>query len=167
MRPVRSPVRERLTSLLRAASGLIVALALMSCAGGPLQGYPGTSRPDNETALVEVERTTRSPLAANVRITSIDAPRGEVIPMTARRVRLLPGEVCVGAVASVSALIQQAAELCFDASAGAIYEIRVLVAGTPRELEDLERIVQSEPFAITRIWIVDAATLEVVATFTP
>ena len=114
----------------------------MSCASGPLRGYPGTPRPDNETVLVEVERPTRSPLAANVRIPWIGAPRGEVIPVTTRRVRLLPGEVCVSALATVSALIPQSAELCFDASAGAIYEIRVLVVRTPWELKDLERVVQ-------------------------
>ena len=158
---------EILISSVRAASGLIFTLALTSCVNSPLQGYPGMPRPDRETALVEVERTSRSPLAANLRITSIDTPRGEVIPVTARRVRLLPGEVCVSVLATISVLNPQSAELCFDASAGTIYEIRVLVAGTPREFEDLERIVHGEPFTISRIWMVDAATLEVVATFTP
>ncbi len=154
----------------QAALGLIVTQALTSCASGPLQGYPGTSRPDSETALIEVERTKQGPLAPNVQITSIDEPRGDVIPVTARSVRLLPGEVCVGALATISTQDQQSAELCFEASAGLIYEIRVLVTGTTRDFEDSlggQRPVQSVPFRITRIWIVDKATLEVVATFTP
>ncbi len=154
----------------QAALGLVVTLALMSCASRSLQGYPGAPRPDSRTALVEVERTTRSSLAANVQITSIDAPRGEVIPVTARSVRLLPGEVCVGVLATGSTLSQQSAELCFDTFAGSIYEIRVLVEGTERDFEDDlggRRAVQGPPFSITRIWIVDAATLEVVASFTP
>ena len=155
---------------MQVALGLVVTLALMSCASRPLQGYPGSPRPDSETALVEIERTTQSALDVNVQITSIDTPRGEVIPVIASSVRLLPGEVCVGALATSSMLGQQSAELCFDAFAGSIYEIRVLVTGTERDFDDTLgglRAVQGPPFSITRIWIVDTATLEVVASFTP
>lgn len=155
---------------MQAALGLVATFALMSCASRALQGYPGAPRPDSRTALVEVERATRSPLAANLQITSIDAPRGEVIPVTASSVRLLPGEVCVGVLATSSTLGQESAELCFDTFAGSTYEIRVLVEGAPRDFEDNLgglRAVQGPPFGITRIWIVNAATREVVASFTP
>ncbi|MCZ6498652.1 MAG: hypothetical protein O6765_08005 [Gammaproteobacteria bacterium] len=155
---------------MQAALGLAATFALTSCASRALQGYPGSPRPDSRTALVEVERATRSPLAANLQITSIDAPRGEVIPVTASSVRLLPGEVCVGVLATSSTLGQESAELCFDTFAGSTYEIRVLVEGAPRDFEDNLgglRAVQGPPFGITRIWIVNAATREVVASFTP
>jgi hypothetical protein len=62
------------------------------------------------------------------------------------------------------------AELCFWAYAGSIYEVRVMVAGMERELEyaqDGWLIVESGPSTVTRIWMVDAATSEVVAVFTP
>ncbi len=155
---------------MQAALGLVVTLALMSCAGGPLQGYPGAPRPDSETALVGVERTTQSH-PANVQITSIDAPRSEVIPVTARSVRLLPREVCLGVLATTSTMNREAAELCFDARPGSRYEIRALVAGIERDLEDatagLPRQAERGPFRITRIWIVDVATSQTVAFFNP
>ena len=151
-------------------SAILTGLALVSCSSTTLQAYEGPSRPDGEVAVIRAERTAQNRLASKVRIMSIDSPRGDAIPINTRGVSVLPGDVCLGVLATTSTMDQKTAELCFDASPGLTYEIRVLVAGIEQDLVDdagVRRSVQRGPFRVTRIWIVDAGTSRTVAVFTP
>jgi len=109
-------------------------------------------------------------LSANIQIVSIDTPRGDVVPVNTRSVRLLPGESCIGVRATSSTMDQKTAELCFYGDSGQDYEIRVRVTGVEHDLEDSQggrRPVLRGPFRIERIWIVDDATSAVVALSDP
>jgi hypothetical protein len=148
----------------------VFSFSVASCGSTTLIGYEGPPRPDDETVLIYGERSTGSRLAANIQIVSIDTPIGDVVPVNTRRVRLLPGEVCVGARATTSTMDQEEALMCFDANEGRSYEIRVRVQGVQRDLVDSTdtiRPAERGPFRITRFWIVDAGTSQVVAIFEP
>ena len=149
----------------------ILGAGLVSCSGiTTLKGYDGPQLPEQETILVYGERPESSRLAANVVITAHDTPIGDLVPVNTRRVRLLPGEVCVQALATTSTMDQEEALMCFDAREGREYEIRVQVRGVERELTDtmaMRRTVERGPFRITGFWIVDAGSSEIVASHEP
>lgn len=151
---------------------ILACLVLGSCATTVLQGYEGPARPDAETALIYTKRASTQTVGTrlgSVNIVSIRLPHG-ILTTNSRSARVLPGERCIEVQARSSSVSPVTAELCFWAYAGSIYEIRVLVAGMERELEYAEDgwlIVESGPSTVTRIWMVDAATSEVVAVFTP
>ena len=147
---------------------LILALCtgLLGCGTASWQGYAGAPLPDNETAYVRVEETGTDRLAPSTQIVSIDAPRGDIVPLNTRAVRLRPGDVCVGVLATTSTMDQASAELCFVAEADTVYEIRVQVAGVERDLVDTQNItrrVERGPFRVTQLFMVNAATAEIVA----
>ncbi len=148
---------------------LAICAGLPACGTTSWQGYAGAPRPDNETALVRIEKSGDR-LAATTQILSIDAPRGDIIPITARSVRLLPGDVCVGVLATTSTMDQATAELCFDALTDNVYEIRVLVAGIERDLVDssnVRRTVERGPFRVTGLFMVDVSSSKIVAVKIP
>ena len=164
------PVVSGMIRSIQLFSAILTGLALASCASTTLRAYEGPVRPDSEIAVIRGERTLQNRLAAQVRIMSIDSPRGDAIPINTRGVSVLPGDVCLGVLATTSTMDQKTAELCFDASPGVTYEIRVLVAGIEQDLVDdagVRRSAQRGPFRVTRIWIVDAGTSRTVAVFTP
>ena len=146
---------------------------MASCAGTVLQGYEGSARPDDETALITTRRASTQSVGSRLgraNIVSIELPHG-TMPTNTRSARVLPGERCIGVRVSSISVAATTAELCFWAYAGSIYEIRVSIAGTQRELVESSqsdrRAVESTSSAITRIWMEDAPTSEVVAVFTP
>jgi len=145
--------------------------ALVSCSGvTTLKGYSGPILPDEETILIYGERRASSRLAADVVITAHDTPIGDLVPVNTRRLRLLPGEVCVQTEATTSTMDQEQALMCFDAFSGHEYEIRVQSRGVERDLVDtmgIRRTVERGPFRITGFWIVDTGTSEVVASYEP
>jgi len=146
---------------------ILTCLVLASCASTALQGYEGRARPNDETALITTRRAGYRHLSVD--IVSIQLPHG-TLPTKTRRARVLPGERCIEVRARSTAVVSMTAELCFWAYSGSIYEIRVSVAGRERELElgeGEQRPVESIPTTVTRIWMVDAATSEVVAVYTP
>ena len=128
-------------------------------------------RPAAESALIRVERDNQNRLAADIQIMSIDSPRGDLIPVNGiRSVSILPGEVCVGVLATTSTMDQDSVELCVEAQAGEIYEIRAAVRGIARDLDistGTRRVAERGPFRISRIWMVDAASSAVVALSRP
>jgi hypothetical protein len=149
---------------------MIFCAGLASCANTVLQGYEGPARPDNETILVRAARNGGDRLSANIQIVSVDTPRGEKLPVSTRSVRLLPGETCIGILATSSTMDQESAELCFFGESGDEYEIRVLVAGVEQILEDTaggRRPVLGGPFRVDRIWIVNRATSAIMAISNP
>ena len=148
---------------------LAICAGLPACGTTSWQGYAGVARPDNQTALVRIEQSGDR-LAATTQILSIDSPRGDIIPVNTRSVRLLPGEVCVGVLATTSTMDQASAELCFDALADNVYEIRALVAGIEQDLVDsasVRRTVQRGPFRVTGLFMVDVSSSEIVAVKIP
>ncbi len=153
-------------------TGVTISFVLTSCASTVLQGYQGPARPDDETALITTRRASTQTVASRVGradIVSIDIPGG-ILSTSTRSARVLPGERCIGVRARSTSVASTTAELCFWAYSGSVYDIRVLVAGREQELEYADgdqRPVESGPFTVTRIWMVDAATSEVVAVFTP
>ena len=150
----------------------LAVTVLAGCASAPFQGYDGPARPDDETALITVRRASTQTVATRVGsadIVSIDLPHGTLRTNT-RSARVLPGERCIEVRARSTAVVPMTAELCFWAYSGSIYEIRVAVAGREQELQYGEgdpRPVESIPTTVTRIWMEDAATSEVVAVYTP
>ena len=164
------PVVSGMIRFLQLFSAILTGLGLASCASTTLRAYEGPARPDSEIAVIRGERTLQNRLAAQIRIMSIDSPRGDAIPINTRGVSVLPGDVCLGVLATTSTMDQETTELCFDASPGSTYEIRVLVAGIDQDLVDSEGVIRSAqrgPFRVARIWIVDAGTSRTVAVFTP
>jgi len=149
---------------------MVFSASLASCANAVLHGYEGPARPDNETMLVRAARNSGDRLSANIQIVSVDTPRGEQIPVSTRSVRLLPGETCIGILATSSTMDQESAELCFFGEPGDEYEIRVLVTGVEQDLTDSaggRRPVLGGPFRVDRIWIVDRATSAIIAISNP
>jgi len=124
---------------LQMTSVLAICAGLPACGTTSWQGYAGVGRPDNQTALVRIEQSGDRP-AATTQILSIHSPRGDIIPVHTRSVRLLPGEVCVDILATTSTMDQASADPCFDALADNLYEIRVLVAGIEQDLVDSENV---------------------------
>ncbi|MGI9257534.1 MAG: hypothetical protein ACR2QQ_01740 [Gammaproteobacteria bacterium] len=155
----------------RVVLAAVLGTALVSCTGiTTLKGYSGPPLPEEETILIYGERPASNRLAANVVITAHDTPIGDLVPVNAHRVRLLPGEVCVQAEATTSTMDQEEALMCFDALEGHEYEIRVQVRGVERDLVDSmarRRTVERGPFRITGFWIVDAGSSEIVASYEP
>ncbi len=153
-------------------ASILASLVLASCASTVLQGYEGPARPNDETALISTRRASTQTLGTylgNANIVSVQSPHG-TLPTNSRSARVLPGETCIGVRAGSSTVASMTAELCFEAYAGSTYEIRVLSAGTQQDLEDSaggQRAVQNASSTVTRIWMVDAATSEVVAFFIP
>ncbi|MFP6828976.1 MAG: hypothetical protein VCC36_08065 [Gammaproteobacteria bacterium] len=144
---------------------LAIFAGLPACGTTSWQGYAGALRPDDETALVRIEQSGDR-LAATTQIVSIDSPRGDMIPVNTRSVRLLPGDVCVGVLATTSTMDQASAELCFYALTDNVYEIRVLVAGIEQDLVDsasVRRTFQRGPFRVTGLFMVDVSSSEIVA----
>ena len=157
-----------------ASLGVIaISFGLASCASTVLQAYEGSARPDDETALITTRRASTQTLGNRVGradIVSIQLPHG-TLPTNSRSARVLPGETCIGVRARSATVASVTAELCFFAYARSVYEIRVSVSGRQQELTedsgDDQRTVETAPSTVTRIWIEDAATSEVVAVFTP
>jgi hypothetical protein len=158
-------------------SALVVFGGLLSCAIGPLQLYEGPALPDSQTALIVAPRGSNDRLAANVRILSIDNARGDPVRVTSRSVRVIPRGVCVDARATSSTLDSMVSELCFNAYQGNRYEVRASVSGVSggaqpavadvvNNMPDLRR-AQSGPFKISRLYIVDTSTQQIVASTIP
>ncbi|MGI9257230.1 MAG: hypothetical protein ACR2QQ_00205 [Gammaproteobacteria bacterium] len=155
----------------------ILFAGMSSCASGPLQLYDGPPLPDSQTALIAAPRSPNDRLAANIRILSIDDVRGNPVRVTSRSVRVIPRGVCVEARATSSTQDSMESELCFNAYGGNRYELRASVVGASTgiqtavtdiidDLPDL-RSAQSGPFRISRLYIVDVATLQIVASANP
>ena len=146
--------------------GTVLCAGLTSCANTILQGYDGPVLPDDETYLVRAARNTADRLSANIEIISYDSPRGDVIPVSTRSVRMVPGDSCFGVVATSSTMDQATAELCFYGEAGEEYEIRVLVSGIPQNMEDTtgaRTTAYRGPFSVDSIWIVNSNTSDMMA----
>lgn len=152
-------------------SSIGAGLLLSACASTALQGYEGRPRPDTETVLISVQRTSGDRGATTIRITSIESPRGEPILVTTTSVRLLPREMCVGVVARTSTLDTMAADLCFEGFAGSHYEVLAVVSGSPLPTQlmttsDFPSVIaqpESGPYDVDRLLMVDVATRAIVA----
>ena len=146
----------------------MVSLALVSCASTTLQGYEGPARPDSQTALLSVESQSRNQSSAALRIVSIDTPRGEPIPITARRVRLLARETCIEVRASSSSGAFLLSDLCFEPYAGSRYELRASTSGAAAlpGIGPLDEFEQG-PFDVIRVVLIDLSTREIVADTNP
>ena len=151
-------------------------LALASCASGPQQLYYGPAMSDSETALISVPRAPNDRTAARTRILSADDARGEPVRVTSRRIRVMPRGVCIEARATSSTMDSMVSELCFNAYAGSHYEVRASVSGasrgTPTAVPDIGALpglqnLQSGPFSISRLFVIDLATTTVVASASP
>ncbi len=162
--------------LTRPVAAVMCSLALASCATGPLQIYEGPSLPDTDTALISAPRLPDDRTAANVRILSVENARGEVIRVTSRSVRILPRETCIEARATTSTLDSMSADLCFEPYSGGRYEVRASVsestssAPTQVDVGDVLQAlpnVQSGPFNVSRLFVMDMATRRIVASSSP
>ena len=142
---------------------VLSGIALASCASTVLQVYEGPARPDDQTALVTVERPGSNRGDATIQIVSVDTPRGDIIPVTARTVRLLPRETCLGVRARSSSVATVSFELCFEAYAGRLYELRALTQGETVPLEIGDRNVGQGSFGVDRVYVIDISTQETVA----
>ena len=158
---------------LQLLSVVAATLALAACANAPLQGYDGPVLPDDETALVSVQRNSGDRMAATVRITSFETVLDEPVPVSATSIRLRPGETCLGIRARTSTLHTFSREMCFEAYAGTRYEVHAQVEGSssPPQLESetggvIMSNTQNGPFFVTRVLIYDTATREIVAAAT-
>jgi len=157
-------------------AGLVVCLALASCASTPLQVYEGPPLLDSQTALISAPRPPNDRTAARVRILSADDARGESVQVTSRSIRVRPRGVCIEARATTSTLDSVESELCFNAYAGNRYEVRASVsgasAGMPTAVPDMQEMpelegAQSGPFFISRMFVIDMTTREIVASASP
>ena len=108
--------------LIQLFSSILSGLALASCASTTLQGYDGPPRPDTETALVRT-RGAGGGRALFMRIVSVDTPRGEVIPVRTRSIRLTPRETCLG-VQGRRGADGPVVNVCFEPYANHHYELR-------------------------------------------
>lgn len=162
-------------SVVRLALIGLCSFAAVACTTRPLKGYEGPLRLDSETALIRVERISNDRTAARVRIRSFDTARGEVIPVRADRIRVLPRRTCIEATATSSTLDRFSAELCFEPVEGGQYEIRALTRGSPQPNQlattggEIPVAINSAsgPFQVTMLLIVDSSTLEIVAAAEP
>ena len=128
--------------------------ALASCVSTTLQGYEGLARPDDETALVTVERPTNNRGDATIRIVSVDTPLGEPISVAARAVRLLPRETCLGVRAYSSSVASMTVELCFEPSPGRRYQVRASTTAPESPMA---------VFDVHGLFLIDRGSQEVVA----
>lgn len=114
-------------------------------------------------------------METTVSILTLDTPRGEVIRVRTRSIRVLPRETCIGVRARTSTLDYHSADLCFEPYAGSDYEVIAQAAGSPLPMQvqiegDASGMVidsQNGPFMITRVMVVDVATREIVAVSEP
>jgi hypothetical protein len=159
----------------RPFGAISACLALASCTVTPLQIYEGPALPDDQTALISVQRQTSDRTAATVRILSVDTPRGEPIFTRTNSVRVLPRATCIEAVARSSTLDRLAAELCFATYAGGHYEVRALTSGSPLPPQlqaaggdiQITTIPQSGPYNVSRLFVIDSVTREILAVAEP
>ena len=148
---------------------------LASCAATPLQGYDGPALPADQTALISVQRPSSDRTAATIRILTYDTARGDVVAVRAGSVRVLPRATCIEAFARSSTLDTLTAELCFDTYAGGLYEAGALISGSPLPPQlqsagddiQISTIPQSGPFNISRLFVIDAVTREILAVAEP
>ena len=159
-----------------AVAAAVFCLALASCASEPLQIYSGPALPDGQTALIGAPRAPNDRTAARIRILSVDDARGGSIPVSSRNFRVAPRGVCLVARATTSTLDSMESELCFNAYAGGHYEVRALVSGAstglPTALPDLNDLPEldnahSGPFFVSRLFVLDMTTREIVASASP
>ncbi len=117
---------------------------LAGCASAALQGYEGADRPNDETALIEVERPQRMRGVQRVEIVSLSLRHG-IMEVEATRVRVLPEETCLAAHALSDSGDSAQAYLCFEPEVGETY---VLSVGTTIAYVDSEgsRDVRSDYF---------------------
>ncbi len=157
-------------------AAIMVCSALVSCAHEPLQVYAGPALPDGQTALIGAPRAPNDRTAARIRILSADDARGGRVPVTSRSLRVVPRGVCIEARATTSTLDSMESELCFNAYAGSYYEVRAVVSGasygTPTAVVDIDELPElqnahSGPFSISRLFVIDMATREIVASASP
>ena len=159
----------------QSVASMMLCLVLAGCASGPLQIYEGPARPDSETALISAPRPPSDRLAANVRILTADDRLGEAVPVTSRSIRVIPRGVCVEARATTSTMDSMSADLCFNAYAGNRYEVRATVSGATSGvtaadvLDDTQELFssQSGPFSVSRLFVIDMSTREIVASARP
>ena len=154
----------------------VFCLALASCASEPAQMYAGPALPDSQTALIGAPRAPNDRTAARIRILSVDDARGGRIPVSSRIFRVSPRGVCLEARATTSTLDSMESELCFNAYAGGQYEVRALVSGASTGLstalpdfDDLPELenAHSGPFFVSRLFVLDMTTREIVASASP
>ena len=157
-------------------TAMVFCLALSSCAITPLQVYEGPALPDSQTALIGAPRPPNDRTAARIRILSADNARGASVQVTGRSIRVRPRGVCIEARATTSTLDSMESELCFNAYAGNRYEVRASVtgasAGMPTAVPDMQEMpelegAQSGPFFISRMFVIDMTTREIVASSSP
>ena len=93
-----------------------ICVVLTSCANTVTQGYEGSARSDDETALVRTR-------ARSTLIISVDSPRGDPISIRTRVLRLLPRETCLGIEIGLlpGGVIER--ELCFEPTVNRSYDI--------------------------------------------
>ncbi len=159
----------------QSVASMMLCLVLAACASGPIQIYEGPARLDSETALISAPGARRDRLAANVRILSADDRLGGVVPVTSRSIRVIPRGVCVEARATTSTMDSMSADLCFNAYAGNRYEVRATVSGATSGvtaadvLDDTQELFssQSGPFRVSRLFVIDMSTREIVASASP
>ncbi len=156
----------------RSVAAMMHCLALASCASRPLQIYQGPGLPDSETALISALSSPSDRMAANVRILSADDPRGEAVRVSSRSIRVLPRGVCVEARATTSTMDSMSADLCFNAYAGNRDEVRAAVSGATSAgvtagdaRGDTQGLLgsQTEPFTMSRLFVMDMSTRRIVA----
>ena len=160
---------------IRSFSTVSASLALASCATTPSQSYPEPGLPDALTALISVPRHSSDRTAATVRILSVDTPQGEIVRVSTNSLRIVPRSTCIEAFARTSTLDTFSASLCFETYAGQRYEVRALTEGTrlPPQLRasgenvQMTANTQSGPYNVTRLFVIDAATREIVAVAEP
>lgn len=157
-------------------TAMMACLALASCASAPPQLYEGPALPDIQTALIGAPRAPNDRTAARIRILSADNARGDPIRVTSRSIRVRPRGVCIEARATTSTLDSMESELCFNAYAGNNYEVRASVTGAssglPTAVPDMHEMpeledAQSGPFFISRLFVIDMTTREIVASTSP
>ncbi len=136
---------------------ILACLTVASCASVPLQGYEGSDRPDEETALVRAVPADNASLRA-IQILAIQTP-GVRLPASGSDVRLLPGDTCLEVRAQTITQDSSTGDLCFTADSGRTYELRVFTTvRTPYE----GRVI----YSVFSYELIDLSSDEIVATVT-
>ncbi len=101
---------------------ILTCLVLASCASTALQGYEGSARPNDATAVISTRRLGPYQRFKSAYIVSIQLPHG-TMPTYTKRARVLPGEMCIVIRVLTWSEESISTNMCFEADAGKTYEL--------------------------------------------